>query len=139
MGPSLPSSASLDRAALQHYVWKDVLRRGPGLPSGLLVELAQNTAPEVPPYLEPLAALEWHIEHVLRLARERVNFERRQRGEFPVLYHVATDTIVTHLYRELIPGSEHAGDEQACETTLPNAVCSCGRYLIELVAPHPNT
>lgn len=121
---------------IAHYAWKDLLRRGPGLPVELLIALANRTQAEIPLSLTGVARMEWHIERVLGLAREAVNQDRRARGEFPILYHTAGDAWVTHLYRDLKAGAEE-GDWEACETPTPALICACGRYLVELVAPHP--
>lgn len=125
-----------DLEVIRFYAWRDLLRRGPGLPPTLLIELANQTAAEIPSTLDGVAALEWHAERILRLARIQVNRARQDQGLFPVLYHTANDTQVHHLYTELIPGSEYAGDEQLCETPTPALICSCGRYVVEMVAPH---
>lgn len=128
--PPAPPSDSLARV-VGFYAWRDLLRRGPGLPVDVLIHLVELTKEYVPRNDDMIAETEWHIEHVLKLAREAVNRERVARGLFPVLFYVATDTLVIHLYRETADGPD-----LACETTTPNAICSCGRYVIEQVAPH---
>lgn len=130
-----------DERLIGYYAWRDALRRGPGLPVALLWELAQRTKDLVPTLPDALAEMEWHIEHVLALARKVVNDLRREHGLPPVIFFTATDTLATHVYQ-----TSAEGPLLGCETALPGpqadpdafapAICTCGRYVLERVSPH---
>jgi hypothetical protein len=122
-----------DERLIMHYVWKDLIRRGPGLPVEVLHTAADETAAQVPSLGDPLASMEWHIEKILAVSRRKWNAARQLVGLLPVLYHAVGDTVVTHVYYD----RDERGRRQlyGCETSLPSLMCRCGRNFIEEAPP----
>lgn len=129
-----------DARLLTYYVWKDIARRAPGIPTALLYEIAMRTASDVPDLGDPVAGMEWHINHVIALARAALDSQRRAAVDGlglglvrdmkragagpPTISYRDGQGAVTHYW----------GDPPVvCNTAITSEVivCACGRFLIE--------
>lgn len=123
------TAADLHRVA-QHYSWESLLRRaGPEIPRALLRQIAERTAEEIPQIVDPVGAVEWHIERILALARTAlaVQFLARE-GEPLAMGYTADMEAVSHTWG--------VDERHVCLTRLPAVCCECGRYmLVGLSAP----
>ena len=111
----------------KHYIWESLVRwAGASIPPAVLRRVAEATANEVPAIVDPVGAMEWHIERILTIARAAVATHAiEQSGWPPKLGYTEDMGAVTHTWGP--------GESRLCVTTLPSAVCGCGRYALVAV------
>ena len=130
-----PADTALGRYMLlaRHYLWKDIRARAAPwqIPEGLLAELARRTAQTVPALGDPIVEVEWHIEHILTLAREYLHAGQRQSTEALVaLCLAARQPAMTYLLGAKWIEHRAPDSNVGCRSALPAAVCGCGKYLL---------
>lgn len=117
----------------RHYVWMCLLFRAGPIPEALLREVAYATASQVPKMEDPVASVEWHLEKIIEVARQMIAAAPAS-VEPPV-----TDWPPMIRYKRDMPVVGHADEDgPLCVTTLPAAVCGCGRYGLICVDPDPS-
>lgn len=128
----------------RHYIWQSLLARAGSVPQPLLAQIAMATAAEVPPFPDPVARVEWHIERIIEVAKTMLADQGGAGGLEPPQPPAESSLFAASLARSLAVSNvasltypadskslvHVAPDGSMCETPLPAVCCACRRYLL---------